>query len=537
MTPTPVADDLTPRPRAPRHWLSTKRLIAVLILIPIVLYASLVAYFYFDTPDPSTDYLAQLNAPARAVPEADRAWPIYRDAFIAADFVNLDLDPILGDSTNRPQDLIRPDHPTWPDAVAFLKSHQPLLKALRQARHKPGLGLTVGLEGHHTGDDHTALFGSGSSPEIPPDPASLTRLERLHHDHVIYVLLPHLMPMRKAARLIGGDMHLARQQEDPERWMANFHTIVGLARHAREARVAISDLLAHLILKIAIEQAARTLHDHPEFLRDSDLSTLARSIEGLVPHYDTPDFDAERLMFLDTLQRAFGQTGRVTYHGLRFLETIGSGPHMHGPYQPPSRFETARAVVTMPFTSANIASRAEIEHAFDTVFQAALADGSRPLWELLHQPSLADQALDALHAVDLNGTRYGYFQMPTGIAIIARSSKKTTAHLEALGIALVLETYRRQNDQYPDTLAQLVPRYLPNHPIDYSTGQPLRYKLVDQKPLLYGLGIDQTDDGGMLADEVRDTWPDVPETGDWVLYPPPPDPPAATQPAPATQPP
>ena len=69
--------------------------------------------------------------------------------------------------------------------------------------------------------------------------------------------------------------------------------------------------------------------------------------------------------------------------------------------------------------------------------------------------------------------------------------------------ALAVETYRERTGAYPDALAQLVPQYLPQIPLDYSTGQPLRYKVRDGLPLLYGLGKDGVDD-----------------SGDWILYPP-----------------
>jgi hypothetical protein len=108
-------------------------------------------------------------------------------------------------------------------------------------------------------------------------------------------------------------------------------------------------------------------------------------------------------------------------------------------------------------------------------------------------------------------------------------AKEAQATGEAVGVALALEVYHRQHGQYPMTLAELVPQYLPNFPLDYSTGKPLLYELRGGKPVLYGRGLPARGSGkwqnGM-------PWPSVPSKGDWVLYPPPEAlAPPATQPA------
>ena len=41
-----------------------------------------------------------------------------------------------------------------------------------------------------------------------------------------------------------------------------------------------------------------------------------------------------------------------------------------------------------------------------------------------------------------------------------------------------------------------MPQYLPAMPHDRYDGGPLKYCLVDDKPLLYSIGTDRNDDGG-----------------------------------------
>lgn len=62
--------------------------------------------------------------------------------------------------------------------------------------------------------------------------------------------------------------------------------------------------------------------------------------------------------------------------------------------------------------------------------------------------------------------------------------------------AMALELYHRRHGDWPETLEQLVPRDLPEVPLDRFTGQALRYRIQDGRPLVYACGMDQQDDGG-----------------------------------------
>jgi hypothetical protein len=97
-------------------------------------------------------------------------------------------------------------------------------------------------------------------------------------------------------------------------------------------------------------------------------------------------------------------------------------------------------------------------------------------------------------------------------------------------VAIALELYRRQYGSYPDSLDQLTPALLPHVPADRITGQPLRYRLIDGKPIVYSIGADRDDDGGSPPvtkggepAPLAAAWWEVPKEracdGDWVIYP------------------
>lgn len=63
--------------------------------------------------------------------------------------------------------------------------------------------------------------------------------------------------------------------------------------------------------------------------------------------------------------------------------------------------------------------------------------------------------------------------------------------------ALMLERYRLDTGTPPDALARLVPKYMPAVPLDPYDGQPIRYMGDDTGYMLYCVGENLADDGGV----------------------------------------
>lgn len=69
--------------------------------------------------------------------------------------------------------------------------------------------------------------------------------------------------------------------------------------------------------------------------------------------------------------------------------------------------------------------------------------------------------------------------------------------MEAALARLALAEYHRRQGCYPDSLVQLVPAFLPRVPIDCGDGGPLRYHRSGEDYILYSVGQDALDDGGV----------------------------------------
>ncbi len=70
--------------------------------------------------------------------------------------------------------------------------------------------------------------------------------------------------------------------------------------------------------------------------------------------------------------------------------------------------------------------------------------------------------------------------------------------------AIALERFHGRHDAYPKSLEPLSPDLLKSPPVDFMDGQPLRYRLTaDGHFVLYSVGLDCADNGGMLPSSRR----------------------------------
>jgi hypothetical protein len=93
-------------------------------------------------------------------------------------------------------------------------------------------------------------------------------------------------------------------------------------------------------------------------------------------------------------------------------------------------------------------------------------------------------------------------------AMLTTAHNQTFVH-EAL-VACALERYRLAHNEYPETLAALVPQFLDKVPPDLIGGQPLHYRRTDDgKFLLYSVGWNESDDGGKHGSDDDWVWDDA----------------------------
>jgi hypothetical protein len=103
--------------------------------------------------------------------------------------------------------------------------------------------------------------------------------------------------------------------------------------------------------------------------------------------------------------------------------------------------------------------------------------------------------------------------VPNFSAAIAALAKNQTLVNEGY-IVCALERHRLARGQYPETLAALVPRFADKLPRDVIGGQPLKYRAGNGKFVLYSIGWNEKDDGGV--DSLKNENAGDPAKYDWI---------------------
>lgn len=460
--------------------------------------AYLLAGVYMMTGRPSikVDYLAISNERAKSVPEAERAWPLYRDALLAmgAKSDRNNYEPVHaipnGDAT--------PGDTNWPKFERFLRDHADSIAKLREAAERPDLGFVASISYAAFTPKEQKLFGVSVTKEQIDAYKAETVEDRL----LVSTLFPHLQFLRTSAIVLAGDARRAALAGDGDIAMAGVIAMHGISRHVEEAPFLVSLLSASDVENQCYDVIQDILTRQPQLWSNGQLRDLAHQV-GTSQIDWRRGFDAERNFFYDILQRIYtddGQgDGRLAYritnenNFFQMRETLtGESPNVS------TLSNDALAVLALPAASMFVESRKEATETFERIIGRAMIAFETPLWKqegpwpLDIDPSLQSTTnFDSLHYLivrmlvpDFEGLRN---------RVVCHDGAR-----DGVLIGLALELYHREHESWPKSLGELSPRWLPAVPVDRITGQPLGYKIVGDRSVVYSLGVDRDDDGGRV---------------------------------------
>jgi hypothetical protein len=250
--------------------------------------------------------------------------------------------------------------------------------------------------------------------------------------------------------------------------------------------------------RAAIEDAMR---DHPSLWSNAQLRDLAHVVAATQIDWRR-GFVGERVCFHDSMQRVYTDDGdgdgRLALNVTKdqnLFELLNSVTAQIG--SPPSKkplSNSALAMLAMPAANVAVASRKEMTGLYERISDLALKRLDTPLWEIRNSPSLDAELLD-MQQSPIGKFRYLFVNLllPAYDAVLNRYAT-AQGERDGLLIGLALELYHREHGKWPTTLAELSPRWLPELPADRITGEPLKYKVFDDRPVVYSVGIDGDDD-------------------------------------------
>lgn len=470
--------------RRPR-WYHATRAAGWAIVGLVGVYAVLGARYWLAEPTLRRNILLELRREAEAVPAEDRGWPLYVEAIKA-------LGPPPADAAGTPIDIDPAPGSAGRTAwVAHLSTHPDAVRLLDQAVRRPVVGAPLRTEM----DPEYAKAIQVRQPSMTLAPATNERENPL----LIGILLPHLGEMRQAGRIFNLLALEARDRRDQAGFLLNLERLIRVAEQAASDRFLISQVVAIALGELALSTAREGLAA-PGFLDDAGLARMAHVVGG--PGRMRLDFSAERLSMIDMLQRTFTDDGSGDGRRLpantaemkRVLRDFGVRPAEKDP--------GILAAASAPLRSAVGPSRRDFLEAAEAMISAMERDEALPFWRRAERSGDAAYAkfvaigwpelIPALENVSMYGDA-----TPFAHPILARDvfEQRRDAVLAELAVRL----HRLESGRWPESLAELTPRFLPSRPLDFLTGEPLRYRLTSRGPILYSVGPDLDDDGGRAA--------------------------------------
>jgi hypothetical protein len=484
----------------------------------LVIYCAIGVYYFIGHATPSVNYLAEINRSALSAPENQRAWPVYRKAILGFGFDRSKSDfREIEKITNA-----GPGNTRWPETAKWLSEHADAIDLLRRGASRPTLGFVYGAS------------GSICDPELWPG----HQCRGDDNDPVMCVLLPHLHDLANANQILEADAKAARAAGERVRLLRDIVALNQMGVQIGREEFLITQLIALSMRQRALTQIEQTLLERPELFTDADLRDLAHQFAQDQNATDLFHLAGERKSFYDAMQRVYTDDGhgdgRLTAEGFRKLTTEWANAGTTAKSQEPLEIAGGPAVMLL------VDSRKETLDLYDSFMNTTEAELAKPLREARHVG--IERRIQAMANTLTGKLRHMPVMMLTPTLVRThKTAEQFLGRRDGVLTGIALELHRRHAGTYPMSLNELVPALLPSVPSDRFTGQPIRYKLVDGKPLIYSFGADLNDDDGRMPHndwgvpqpEKAASWPlpsEKPADGDWILFPESPKPRPTTSP-------
>lgn len=288
-------------------------------------------------------------------------------------------------------------------------------------------------------------------------------------ENFLGTLIPHVLDARTIAALLNADARLRAQDGDIDGACDSIRAMLNTGGSLGDEPLLISALVRFAIRAIVAQSLERTLAlGQPS---EAQLLAVQRRLEDELPEpVLLHALRGERAGVHDLSSKI--EAGRL---GLESLKDHGSSSH------PPEGWEHVSNLWAVP----------RIRHG-----HAELIDALTDAIEAAKLPVEQQQPLFAkINSRATGMTPYARLFLPADgkVCIV---SLRSQAELRCALTGIAVERYRRKHDRWPAALADLVPHFLREVPLDPFDGQPLRYRRDDQGVIVYSIGEDLKDNGG-----------------------------------------
>lgn len=447
------------------------------------------------------DPIGDHNAAVAVIPPNDRAYPLIAEAVAR-------LRAMPNETWEKKPGTMVPDFiwakpgdDEWPRLVEWMET-EPVRAAMalvREATGKPELGAPFSVR-----DDPewvAILDAHGVSTTVDPTPPPVESL-------MIGVLVPHLGWVRGLGGISDAHARLAIERQEPAAFMDAIEDILGLASHASEPNILISQIVRVALLVTASERIGETLVDHPGLIDDDAAARFdALLADAVDAGWTSLEPAVELVTFEDVIRRMVDD---------------------RGVFDPLSIEKLMRAIDDPAAFSAPRASTAPLA-AFSTDLLASyrMAEWYAGAGE---EASRAPFSPYPITEEDMDW----WAERPLLLKVLnpkwskaAATFRKVDQHLLGVRVALAAHRHQLRHGEPPASLDAIDPDLLAFDPVDGFTGGRLVYRRTDAGHLVYALGADHDDDDGRHAadpegepvSQISDEYLTGEWDGDWVVFP------------------
>lgn len=546
--PKAIAPLLRRSAKRKRHWLwqarhRTLQAIGIGLLAIIGIYVVLFIRFNTGSPDIKRNYIAELNERNSAYTDDQKALPALEALHRVwspkySSLYEADAEYRAEENIHDPNNITAFEHYPYspPDAPLYdrlLAAHAevlPQLDAAIAASRKSVLGMVYSDRYEEFVDEH----GTNRIKILPPseDP----RLA----GPVIEVLLPALGQARQISQLFAFDASHAAHHNNPDRAAESLTAVFDTARLIGQEHTLIASLVAIAIQAMGETVLLQILHDHPDLLTESHLTAIAHTAAKSGRTARALDFETERRMFGDFLQRAYtddGQgDGRLTAEGLRlalYVDAITPGN-----IGDMNNADALRMRLTGPVAMLAYGSRRDQREIHDKLMRLADDLLATPPESVEHR-RLRQQADELTEELGSSPRFYIAAMLTPAFFRSIESAQEAEAYSEATLATLALHIHHLRTGRWPESLAELTPHLLPAVPSDpFDPGRAIKYSLIEGVPHVYFVGANGIDNNATRparhgshdpsprslsrryfeGDNSPSTRPE--DQGDWIIYPP-----------------
>ena len=328
-------------------------------------------------------------------------------------------------------------------------------------------------------------------------------------DNPAAILLPHLAAMKQASQLLQIRALAELADGQSVRALADVQLIFRLTEALRSEPVFISHLVRQAMLQIALQPIWEGMANRQ--WSEPQLAALEAALAGL-------DFGVD---FRTGMRGEIGFQGSMRSYLQRHPQTYDTFLDGNWGLDPLPTSSSSREGLMILLMHAHLVPAGWFfESQLKSVqitedYYLPLADVTNHLFS----PQLAGQG----DALSTNGWRTGQPDriladiMLPALGGGARRFAYGQSSVDLARVAIALERYYGAQGHYPETLDPLAPQWLDKIPHDVIGGQPLHYRRTDDgRFVLYSVGWNEKDDGGVVVYETGSAPGQKISEGDWV---------------------